>query len=64
MCDILRDISQVVPGKSASVLAEKPLHHLLQCFSRVAAGSLGFLLSCDRNLREPLVLLQGSQASY
>ena len=33
-------------------------------FSRVAAESLGFLLSCDRDLREPLMLPQGSQASY
>ena len=33
-------------------------------FSLVAAGSLGFLLSCDGDLREPLVLPQGIQASY
>ena len=33
-------------------------------FSRVAAESLGFLLSCDRDLREPLMLPQGSQASF
>ena len=33
-------------------------------FSLVAAGSLGFLLSCDGDLREPFVLPQGIQASY
>ena len=33
-------------------------------FSRVRVGSLGFLLSCDGDLREPLVLAQGIQASF
>ena len=32
-------------------------------FSRVVAGSLGFLLSYDGELREPLVLSQGSPVS-
>ena len=27
-------------------------------------GSLGFLLSCDGDLREPLILPQGSQVSF
>ena len=32
--------------------------------SLVEAGSFGFLSSCDRDFSEPLVLLQGSQASF
>ena len=32
-------------------------------FSQVEAGSLGFLSSYDGELREPLVLPQGSQVS-
>ena len=32
--------------------------------SLVEAGSFGFLSSCDRDFREPLELLQGSQASF
>ena len=32
--------------------------------SRVAAGNLGFLSSCDRKLREPPELPKGSQASF
>ena len=33
-------------------------------FSHVAVGSLGFLSSCDRDLRERFVLPQGSQVSF
>ena len=33
-------------------------------FSRVTTVSLGFLLSCDGDLTEPLVLPQGSQVSF
>ena len=33
-------------------------------FSRVVVGSLVFLLSCDRDLREPHVLPQESQVSF
>ena len=33
-------------------------------FFRVAAGSLGFLSSCNGDLREPLMLPQGSQDSF
>ena len=33
-------------------------------FSRGLAGSLGFLLSCDVDLRVPLVLRQGSQVPF
>jgi len=33
-------------------------------FSRITTVSSGFLLSCDRDLTEPLVLPQGSQISF
>ena len=33
-------------------------------FSRVAAGNLGFLLSCDGELRDPLVLPQESHSPF
>jgi len=32
--------------------------------SRVVAGSFGFLSTCDRALREPLMMTQGSQDSF
>ena len=32
--------------------------------SRVAAGSFGFILSSNENLREPLMFPQGRQASF
>ena len=32
--------------------------------SRVSAGTLGFLWNCNRDLREPFVLSQGSQVSF
>ena len=33
-------------------------------FSRVLVGILGYLSSCDRDLRDPLVLLQRSRVSF
>ena len=50
---ILGDTSRVGPGKSASVLAKEPLHHLLQWF----------FSSCSRKLGVPLELRQGPQGT-
>ena len=55
-----RNCSQSLQGKG---------HHLVLKgaslgFSRVVVVSLGFLLSCDRDLREALILPQGSQVSF
>ena len=54
MCDILGDTSRVVPGESTSVLAEEPLHHLLQWF----------FSSCSRKLGVPLELRWGPQGTF
>ena len=56
----MRDCSQSLQGKG---------HHLVLKgaslgFSRVVVVSLGFHLSCDRDLREALILPQGSQVSF
>ena len=40
------------------------LRGVSRCLSQVAAGSLGFLSSCDRDLRDPLLLPRGNQASF
>ena len=53
MCNILGDTSRVVPGESTSVLAEEPLHQLLQWF----------FSSCSRKLGVPLELRRGPQGT-
>ena len=61
-CDILGDTSQVVPGKSASVLAREPLCHLVQW--PLFLCSLGTLWNFKGELGVPLELQDMAQGSF
>ena len=53
-------VSRHCSGKGPHLMLRGESHG----FSRVAAESLGFLSSCDGDLRGPLVLPQRSQVSF